>query len=274
MKREKTYFFLSGLPRSGITLLSAILNQNPDIYVSATSPVLEFMITIEESIRTNITYRAFPKEEFIKKTISNIYNDWYSDIDSPIIIDKDRQWPFNLNSAGILTKDIKIICPVRSILDILSSFILLNRKGSGKKGMLTILERTLKKHGERLTENNHCHNLMDESINGTVSIILNGLTRIFNKDQELFQNIIHLVEYEDLIGDTKNSINKIYEFLQIPKYEHDYVNIENNIREDDTLFGLPTLHEVRPTISKSINDPLEVLDKSIIKQYSGLEFWR
>ena len=38
--QKKTYFFLSGLPRSGTTLLGAILEQNPNIYVGATSPVL------------------------------------------------------------------------------------------------------------------------------------------------------------------------------------------------------------------------------------------
>ena len=133
MKSERTYFFLSGLPRTGITLLGAILNQNPDIYVSPTSPVLEFMEKFREIIDTNITYAAFPKEEFTKKTISKIWNDWYSDIDSPIIIDKNRGWPARLDWAGDIAKDIKIICPVRSILDILSSFVLLNRKAFEKK---------------------------------------------------------------------------------------------------------------------------------------------
>ena len=278
MKSEKTYFFLSGLPRSGISLLGAILNQNPDIYVGATSPVLNLMRNFADFYTINID-RHFPKEEFRKKTLTRICDDWYSDIDSPIIIDKNRGWSYNLTEAGIITKDIKIICPVRSILDILSSFILLNRKSSEKENYgngteLTALDRNLMANGERVTDNNHCHNLMDEMVGGMVCIPLNGLAQLFGKNQKFFQNIIHLVEYEDLIGDTKNSINKIYEFLQIPKYEHDYDNIENNIREDDNVYGMPTLHEVRPTISKNINNPLEVLDKNIIKQYSGLEFWR
>ena len=129
MKSEKTYFFLSGLPRSGSTLLGAILNQNPDIYSSATSPVLNLMKNFDD-FYTNIIDNHFPKEEFRKKTLTRIWNDWYSDIDSPIIIDKERFWPSSLTKAGIITKDIKIICTVRSILDILSSFILLNRKSS------------------------------------------------------------------------------------------------------------------------------------------------
>ena len=281
MKSEKTYFFLSGLPRSGITLLGAILNQNPDIYVGATSPVLQFMKLFAHYYKNHIN-NYFPKEEFRKKTLTRICDDWYSDIDSPIIIDKNRGWSYNLTEAEIITKDIKIICPVRSILDILSSWILLNRKSSEKENYgngteLTALDYNLKANGERVTDNNLCHSLMDGGVGGMVYIPLNGLAQLFNENQELFQNIIHLVEYEDLISDTKNSINKIYEFLQIPKYEHDYDNIENNLPEDEMArfgYGMPTLHEVRPTISKNINNPLEVLDKNIIKQYSGLEFWR
>jgi len=272
MKSEKTYFFLSGLPRSGISLLGAILNQNPDIYVSPTSCVLELMYLFDRAMHTNIFYNAFPKEEFAKKTITRICNDWYSDIDSPIIIDKDRGWPMWLGAAEMITKDIKIICPVRSILDIISSFILLNRKSSETENY--DMGQSLREYGTRFIDNKYCDELMGIEQPGNIGAPLNGLAQLFIGNPELFQNIIHLVEYEDLISDTKNIVNKIYDFLQIPNYEHDYDNIKNDIRENDNIHGMPTLHEVRPTISKSKNNPLEVLDKNIIKKYSGLEFWR
>lgn len=35
----KEFFFISGLPRSGSTLLSAILRQNPEFYADISSPV-------------------------------------------------------------------------------------------------------------------------------------------------------------------------------------------------------------------------------------------
>jgi sulfotransferase len=35
----KSYYFISGLPRSGSTLLSGILKQNPDFYADIASPV-------------------------------------------------------------------------------------------------------------------------------------------------------------------------------------------------------------------------------------------
>jgi hypothetical protein len=44
----KKYFFISGFPRAGNTLLSSILNQNKDILVSGQSIVPEIFYRIEE----------------------------------------------------------------------------------------------------------------------------------------------------------------------------------------------------------------------------------
>ena len=44
----KNYYFISGLPRSGSTLLSTILSQNPDFYADISSPLS--MIT-ENTVR-------------------------------------------------------------------------------------------------------------------------------------------------------------------------------------------------------------------------------
>ena len=87
-------------------------------------------------------------------------------------------------------------------------------------------------------------------------------------------NFLHFVEYNDLINNTENTINGIYNFLELPTYKHRYDNIENTLQEDIKAYGMPEMHDVRPTISRSKNNPLEILSDNIIKKYSGLEFWR
>ena len=53
----KSYYFISGLPRSGSTLLSGILKQNPDFHADISSPVNALaknaidIITNSENIR-------------------------------------------------------------------------------------------------------------------------------------------------------------------------------------------------------------------------------
>jgi len=49
----KTFYFMAGLPRSGSTLLSSILNQNPRFYSGPSSPVLGAMYAVEENFTNN-----------------------------------------------------------------------------------------------------------------------------------------------------------------------------------------------------------------------------
>ena len=262
--QRKTYFFLSGLPRSGTTLLGAILEQNPDIYVGATSPVLEFLLSFDNTFNFNKTYHAFPKEDFRVRTLSRIPDDWYSDIDRPIIIDKNRGWPRVIPYAKLFTDNIKIICTVRSVLEILSSWILLNRKSPG-----SFIDKGLKKLSLALTDDNRCEYLMQEA-SGDVEQALYSLKSGFTDHS----NFLHLIEYDDLINDTENTINGIYNFLELPTYKHKYDNIGHINQENDMVHGMPEMHNVKSTISRSENNPLDILSDNIIKKYSNLEFWR
>ena len=262
--QKKTYFFLAGLPRAGTTLLGAILEQNPDIYVGATSPVLEFLVNFDNSFNFNKTYHAFPKEDFRVRTISRIPDDWYSDVDKPIIIDKNHGWTGAISYAELFSGNIKIICTVRSILEILSSWILLNRKSPN-----SFIDKELKSLNFALTDDYRCDLLMREN-HGNVEQSLYALKKGLTEHP----NCLHLIEYDDLINNTENIINGIYRFLKLPTYKHKYDNIEHINLENDLSHGMPEMHKVEPTISRSKNNPLDILSDRIIKKYSNLEFWR
>ena len=262
--QKKTYFFLSGLPRSGITLLGAILEQNPNIYVGATSPVLEFLVNFDNTFKFNKTYHAFPKDDFRVRTISRIPDDWYSDVDKPIIIDKNHGWAGAIPYAELFSGNIKIICTVRSILEILSSWILLNRKSPN-----SFIDKDLKRLNFALTDDYRCDLLMRENY-GNVEQALYALKKGLTEHP----NCLHLIEYDDLINNTENIINGIYRFLKLPTYKHKYDNIEHINLENDLSHGMPEMHKVEPTISRSKNNPLDILSDRIIKKYSNLEFWR
>ena len=59
----KTFYFMAGLPRSGSTLLSSILNQNPRFYSGPSSPVLGAMYAVEETFTSNELYTGYPKPD-------------------------------------------------------------------------------------------------------------------------------------------------------------------------------------------------------------------
>jgi hypothetical protein len=61
------------------------------------------------------------------------------------------------------------------------------------------------------------------------------------------------VEYDDLVNNPKETIEKIYKFYEIELFKHQFDNIICKYPEDDSMYSnglLLGLHDVRPTISK------------------------
>ena len=75
----KEYYFISGLPRSGSTLLSAILRQNPDFYADIASPV-EALTGSSIDIITGTESNHIVTEEQRKNSLYGIFNSYYQHI--------------------------------------------------------------------------------------------------------------------------------------------------------------------------------------------------
>jgi sulfotransferase len=265
---HKTYIFESGLPRSGSTLLSAILNQNPDIHCGAISPVLEIMYHTEQYFKNSEQALAYPKPEQHHKIISSVMDNYYSDIDKSIICDKCRAWPNNVDRIQkYITKTPKILCPVRDVLEILASFIQMIHRNSNQ---LSFVDKALIEKGYTPTDDNRCDYLM--SPEGIVDQSLYAFGEGFNKKCEKY---MHIIEYKNLVHQPERTFRKIYEFLELPYYSHDFENITHKYRErDDDIYGLSDMHEVRKRIQKVSKKPEEVLSDYVLNKYSNMEFWR
>jgi sulfotransferase len=97
---NKTYHFLAGLPRSGNTLLSAILNQNPNIYSTPLSPMPSLMWDYVNSCsNTEQINRNEENETRAKELLSSFFDTFYKSIDKPVVIDREKDWgtPANLD---------------------------------------------------------------------------------------------------------------------------------------------------------------------------------
>lgn len=269
----KKFYFLSGLPRSGSTLLSSILNQNPEIYSGPNSPVCGMMFNLERSIIASEQYRAYPKPEVMPETIMGVLKNYYSDRQESFIIDKSREWSIQEHFNVLLrnmSENPKVILCVRDITDILASFIYMIHQNPETP---SFIDQEIQARQEfnfyRPIDDIRCDHLMRPK--GLIDNALYGIAfAMLPENKEYF----HIVEYEDLIKNTEKTINGIYEFLDIKSYDHDFNNIINTVPEDDRIYGLQGLHDVRKSISKRNINPYEILSPYVINKYSGLEFWR
>ena len=263
-----TYHFMAGLPRSGSTLLKAILNQNPDVYTEPVSPVMELMYWNEHYFTDSEQYLAFPKPKSAYKVISGIIDNYYFDTEEPVVIDHCRAWSNNIERIKTyITPTPKIICPVRNVLEVLTSFITMIHRN---KDQVSFVDQELTNKGLQLTDDNRCDFLMSKE--GIVEQALWAQSQAFiRRDNEKY---LLMVEYDDLISDPKSVMNKIYQFLELDSYEHNFDFIENHHREIDDQWNLKDMHSVRTKLEKKSKKPEEVLSDYVLNKYSNLEYWK
>jgi hypothetical protein len=117
----KRYSFLLALPRSGNTLFGSIMNQNPDIAVTANSITLEIMKDIYLLKETDV-FQNYPDHKSLDNVLSSVYNTYYKDWNYKYIIDRGPvMTPGNLMlMKQHLGQPIKCIVIWRDLLDVLS----------------------------------------------------------------------------------------------------------------------------------------------------------
>lgn len=269
---SKRYFFMAGLPRSGSTLLSAILNQNPNVHSGPSSPVVPTMLALENSLSNDELFRAYPKVPQAAKIIGSVLENYYSDVEKSVIIDKNRSWVNRLHYIpGYFGVEAKVICPVRNIDEILTSFIMMQRRNPiTPEGKINFIDEMLIKNNIPLTDDNRCE--LIASPNGILGQSYAGLRQAVMEGK---QKQLHFVEYDDLMTNPEETLNKIYEFLELEPFSHDFSKIENTYKENDSeVYGIPDMHEVRDTLSKKDYKPSDVLSEAVLERCKGLEFWR
>jgi sulfotransferase len=255
---------LAGLPRSGSTLLASLFQQNPMTHGSANSLLIGILYEIQRLFITEEQAKAFQPKNQLEQTLYFAAHGYYNYTDKPVIIDKSRAWPNEIELAKLsFSQNTKCIATVRSITDILSSFITLSNKNPDN-----YIDKYLKDNNIPITNENRCEFLV--SSNGTIFESWKALKAGYdnNRDSMLF------VEYDDLVNDTHLVMETIYNFLDLPYFRHDLNNIINHTPEDDSIYGIDGMHSVRKVLSKSTNNSIDILGEELYYKYKGGEFWR
>src|SRR5687768_8948648 len=99
---KKTIHLISGLPRSGSTLLANLLAQNPRFQATASSGILDVLFNVRNIWDTLGEFRAMPpaaSEAAKLRVFRGILDGYYADCSQPVIFDKSRSWLAYLEMA-------------------------------------------------------------------------------------------------------------------------------------------------------------------------------
>ena len=257
----KNYYFISGLPRSGSTLLSAILKQNPEFYADIASPLhgivngtIEFMTACESNLILT--------EERRKSILLSLFNGYYSFIEKPVIFDSSRMWTKNTTLLQQLFPNTKILCCVRDIVWIINSFEIISKKNPFYTNRLVKSE---------FTDNvfSRSDGMMDNN-DGAIASYWIALQEGFAINPEM----IYFVEYDNLCKNPENEMKNIYNFLEKPYYSHDFDDVAYSNSNFDMYCGLKDLHTIRKKVE--YKEQKKVLPPDVWEKYRSMnmEFWR
>jgi sulfotransferase len=164
------------------------------------------------------------KIKIAETALSLLPHIYYQDLNKKIIIDKSRGWTHPEMIEMIekyLTKQPKIIVMLRPIKEIIESLYHIAQKNDKLEWFYGVISG-----GDPLI------------------IPLQNLKAGIEKYKDYFL----FVNYSDLLNKPKETMTRIYDFLEIEPFEHNFDHIENNFPEGD--YDLPGLHEVRKKVSK------------------------
>tara|TARA_R110000765_G_scaffold391518_1_gene484447 strand:- start:350 stop:1159 length:810 start_codon:yes stop_codon:yes gene_type:complete len=259
-KRNKKIFFLAGFPRSGNTLLTSILNQNPDICCTPNSITLEIMKNLFLLKSTDV-FQNFPDKQSLDNVMDEVYNLYYKHWNYKYIIDRGPAGTFS--NLMVLKKhfkqEIKVIFLVRPILEVLASWITWANKTS---------DNFIRRSAQNSTE--ACHLLMNKDNRvGKELLCMQNLLKPENKHQ------VHFVDYKEIVESPAATLKGIYKFLDISPFKHRFIDLDqvivNGISYDDTIMG-KDLHTIKTKkLIKSTTD-VNILPPEIIKQYGKIKF--
>jgi sulfotransferase len=259
---------MAGLPRSGSTVLAALLNQNPSVYSSPQTDLIQMLYKLESEIPQLESYKAGLFYDGYISVMKNVATNFYSNIDKPIIIDKNRGWgtPYNFTELSpYVNPEGKVILTMRPILEVLASFVKIAKESEKVTNYLAYLNRDLWVSSYRDEVDAMVDNLMIP--NGEIDRAIFSIANLINNHRDR----VYVVWFNDLIESPASTMKSIYDFLGIDNFEHSFSNIKEVDKHDDlNAYGIVGLHDIKKKLAKPKTDPSEILSDYVIQKYGNV----
>jgi hypothetical protein len=218
-----------------------ILQQNPQIFTTGTCALTAIIRDSIIKSRYNESFQAMNAQDAdnaIYGMVHGATQGWFQGItNKPVVVSKNRSWP----GLHHLFPDSKLIVTVRDIRDVAESFDKINRDikalhsyGDDGKSYGCMSE----------DEKYHYHFNTDNAFSVALYQDLPRLMHLWNDGGS---DRIKFLRYEDFKSEPNEALGEVYDFLQLPLYQHDLNNIQQSalFEHDNAYFREKTSHVVR-----------------------------
>lgn len=245
----KKVVYLSGLPRSGSTLLANVLAMHPEIQSTPSSPLCGILTGIRKTISNDAFFKAQLDSNLdgmqnkVKRTMLATIQAWSDDGAKPIVVDKNRGWLFNIEWMKELIPNFKMIVTIRDLRDVYSSI-----EKQHRKTLFIEFPDGLE------------HNIVDVRASNLFADggVIGGCLKAIKNIGDVPNIIDHLLiwRYEDLLNNPEATINKTFEFIGVKPYKVDLNHIVQSTQESDSHYNMKYLHSIKSSLERP-NNPVE-----------------
>lgn len=251
--------FISGLPRSGSTLLAALLAQNPRFHAGMSGPLASLFGSLLGEMSARNEFSVFIDDAQRKRLLRGLFDNYYADESAEVVFDTSRAWCTRLPALAALYPDARVIACVRQVPWIVDS-----------------IERLIRRNTFQPSS------IFNYSPGGTVYTRANGIASsdgMLGYAYDALKEACYgahadrllLVQYETLTHEPAAALKAIYEFLGEPAFEHDFKRVDYNAEAFDAKAGTPGLHTVRPSVEA--NERASILPPDLFNRFGNDAFW-
>lgn len=259
---ERTLHFISGLPRSGSTLLSALLRQNPRFHAHMSSPVAGLVGDLLNGMSGSNEYALFIGDEQRQRILRGLFEQYYgAEFAAPVIFDSNRAWCTRMALLHGLFPQSKVIACVREVPWIIDSIERLVQRNALSPSAIFNFQAggTVYSRAEGVA-----------GADGMLGFAYNALKEAFYGEHA---SRLLLVRYESLVSDPQAVLEGIYAFIGEPAFAHDLHNVQfSDALEFDRRAGTPGLHDIRPSVEARPRSSL--LPPDLFARFSNDAFWQ
>ena len=258
---DKSFHFISGLPRSGSTLLGAILRQNPRFSAGMSSPIANLVEGVVSQVSAGTELSRMVDGPQRERILKGLFDSYYADNPAEVIFDTNRAWTARTSEMATLFPNAKIICCVRNVAWVMDS---LERQFRGKAFENTGL---FPNASERATVYTRTEALA--APNRLVGFAYQALREACWGEHA---DRIMIVDYDILVSRPAEVLGLIYDFVGEPRSEHDFEHVSYDAPAFDEQLGLDGLHRVRPKVE--VSSRKTILPPDVFEKYVQLAFWQ
>jgi len=240
---NKQIIYVTGLPRSGSTLICQLLGHHPQIYsIIHSSPLSQAFEQLRHTLSDNPFLLAQADTDFdltytrLVNAYRGFINGWFAETDRPVAVDKNRLWLRMIETVQLLDPNFRMLVCLRDLRQIFGSIEVQH----GKTLLLDFPDHMAP----------HSAFARADALLGPEGVIggpLKSLENLQDLDEQLRQKLC-FVTFEALVNHPVETMRTVYQWMGLPEILPDPENLRVKPHESDSHYRFKYRHTTHAKI--------------------------